>query len=713
MAKFIKTGYWSEKKTGYEGELNLTKEILETALPQQIDINSKLQTVNSISALQLFTDASIAYFDGSTWERKSGNVSSNGGSYAGTLIRVSSLVYWERKFNNQVNARWFGLIGDGTIETQKLQLAVSNSIGYELFIESGTYITNNITVYSNTTIIGKNAILKMVGNSPLDNSVLSIINATNVKVEGLEIDLSLVVLGDIYAGTSAIEIRYSNNITIKDCFIHDSKYVAIRFTVSNNNCTVTECQITNTDTGIISTGGIVGLIATNNRINGGTSEGITIYGLTSNTPAEHFLIQGNIISDKEAYGISIPYGKNGIISNNNIYNCLGGVTLNDTNLPLITSDILIDSNHIEGTSFGIRSTALRITVTNNFLKNFINDAINVEGYIGNDSILIADTTNISNNHIISPAQVGGNRAGIHIKDVVNCYITNNKILTKKISGGSAIYFQGIMNNVYIENNISIDGSIVTPKTIFDENIFIMNNKFSFFYINVVQPINYIIKLIVADNIFTNSSQLNKLISSASGIAISETISPQIVARNNNDVLIGINYKPTFLEQGFTGISKFPVMFRGAEGDNNSYPITVKGDGLSTINKYTGIKLMNGNSNEYSKWVGMIAVAESAAANQNGFSIVTNDTQRLRVFHDGQVCIQSGGTFTNSGELLQVNGTGRFTGNILAPQHNIPALNTPPASATATGTTGEIRWANGFVYLCVATNTWQRSALTTW
>lgn len=41
-----------------------------------------------------------------------------------------------------------------------------------------------------------------------------------------------------------------------------------------------------------------------------------------------------------------------------------------------------------------------------------------------------------------------------------------------------------------------------------------------------------------------------------------------------------------------------------------------------------------------------------------------------------------------------------------------ALNTAPASATATGTSGEIRWVNGFVYLCVATNTWQRATLVT-
>jgi hypothetical protein len=37
----------------------------------------------------------------------------------------------------------------------------------------------------------------------------------------------------------------------------------------------------------------------------------------------------------------------------------------------------------------------------------------------------------------------------------------------------------------------------------------------------------------------------------------------------------------------------------------------------------------------------------------------------------------------------------------------------PASATAGGAVGQINWDNGFVYVCVATNTWKRAAIATW
>lgn len=37
----------------------------------------------------------------------------------------------------------------------------------------------------------------------------------------------------------------------------------------------------------------------------------------------------------------------------------------------------------------------------------------------------------------------------------------------------------------------------------------------------------------------------------------------------------------------------------------------------------------------------------------------------------------------------------------------------PASAAAAGKAGTITWGNGFVYVCVATDTWQRAAIATW
>lgn len=62
-----------------------------------------------------------------------------------------------------------------------------------------------------------------------------------------------------------------------------------------------------------------------------------------------------------------------------------------------------------------------------------------------------------------------------------------------------------------------------------------------------------------------------------------------------------------------------------------------------------------------------------------------------------------GTTTDDGSnKLQVNGNGI----------RIATAQTP-ASATAAGTTGTVAWDTNYIYVCTATNTWKRAALSTW
>lgn len=49
----------------------------------------------------------------------------------------------------------------------------------------------------------------------------------------------------------------------------------------------------------------------------------------------------------------------------------------------------------------------------------------------------------------------------------------------------------------------------------------------------------------------------------------------------------------------------------------------------------------------------------------------------------------------------------------AESYQVTALNTAPASASATGTVGEIRYTADHIYVCVATDTWKRTAIDTW
>jgi hypothetical protein len=63
--------------------------------------------------------------------------------------------------------------------------------------------------------------------------------------------------------------------------------------------------------------------------------------------------------------------------------------------------------------------------------------------------------------------------------------------------------------------------------------------------------------------------------------------------------------------------------------------------------------------------------------------------------------------------IHTDGGQRIWGNITTEQYKLSALNSTPASAGATGTLGDIRVTADYIYICVATNTWKRVAITTW
>jgi hypothetical protein len=79
---------------------------------------------------------------------------------------------------------------------------------------------------------------------------------------------------------------------------------------------------------------------------------------------------------------------------------------------------------------------------------------------------------------------------------------------------------------------------------------------------------------------------------------------------------------------------------------------------------------------------------------------TNSSERARIDSSGRLLV---GTSSDSGgALLQVNGDRIRVGTAKT-----------PASASATGTAGEICWDASYIYVCTATNTWKRTAIATW
>jgi len=95
-----------------------------------------------------------------------------------------------------------------------------------------------------------------------------------------------------------------------------------------------------------------------------------------------------------------------------------------------------------------------------------------------------------------------------------------------------------------------------------------------------------------------------------------------------------------------------------------------------------------------------ALEINAAAATSPFIAKINNSEAARIDSSGRLLV---GTASQSGgSLLQVNDD----------RIRIASSKTP-TSASDTGTAGEICWDSSYIYVCTATNTWKRAALSTW
>lgn len=98
------------------------------------------------------------------------------------------------------------------------------------------------------------------------------------------------------------------------------------------------------------------------------------------------------------------------------------------------------------------------------------------------------------------------------------------------------------------------------------------------------------------------------------------------------------------------------------------------------------------------------VTDNIASNTDLLRLQTGATQIEINDQESEITVTSGSFIVNCPILAD---------NIQSGQYTVSALSTAPATATSTGILGEIRYTAGFIYVCIATNTWRRTALTSW
>jgi len=106
--------------------------------------------------------------------------------------------------------------------------------------------------------------------------------------------------------------------------------------------------------------------------------------------------------------------------------------------------------------------------------------------------------------------------------------------------------------------------------------------------------------------------------------------------------------------------------------------------------------------------------------QNIISLGTNNTSfSLRVNGMDRVVVGETTFKPNSNNTIDIGTSalsfkdGYFLNKVYSKTFNSEISTTPPATSTSTGTKGDVIYTSDYIYICIATNSWKRVAISTW
>jgi len=424
-----------------------------------------LASISSISDLQGY-NGSLAQFDGSVWEKKSGSITSNGGSYAGTLIRVSSSIYWERKYD-YITPEMFGAVGDSTTNDYTALQAALDADG-DVFLRQ-VYKTNSTLTLSKSKKIFGYKTSRIYGNL---TRVLTIGNVNDIVIDGINFESANV--SDYLGGSE------TNSIA-------NSWIIGYQATVGiiNKNINIKNCSFKSTSGSINGIKFIVDQYTSGGSINGLNIEncifqnigrmGIEIFSGSHITPYRNVKIEMcrfENLGQKSVYGMAVSFGGHGI--GNYVKNCTI-INAKDVGLENVSCEY---TNFENNTFLNLAASTLPYTVqsTDDGIFRVGNSAINnkmLDSCSTGSQISYQDNFTSYGNTIINYF------AGTYITSVKNSSFKNDYFRCfGTTTSGKPIVIQGnSVNNVFDNCYFSTKGG-----TIYQEILYITsgsnNNSFT-------------------------------------------------------------------------------------------------------------------------------------------------------------------------------------------------------------------------------------------
>lgn len=274
--------------------------------------------------------------------------------------------------------------------------------------------------------------------------------------------------------------------------------------------------------------------------------------------------------------------------------------------------------------------------------------------------------------------------------------------------GTSLVATGINQNIYTQGNVAIGTDTpnanlhVSSGNTGNDAVLLIEADTD----NTVETANPMIILSqdgdVTNGIIGLEADFNDMAagSTTNALVIATKIKP--FPRSNVQIAPNETVRATFAGNGFVSIGVDDIspndLLHVVDDQDDTTTIRIDNSNTGGSNPHTSLELWDGST-------------------QKSFFKHFNSTNVLEIGHsevNGSVNFYSGnGTASTIAMQLDNLGDVKVSNEIEASNFKLSALNTAPASATAPGTTGEIRVTSTHMYVCIAPNTWVRSALTSW
>ncbi|MFC4261919.1 hypothetical protein ACFOWM_03450 [Ferruginibacter yonginensis] len=195
-----------------------------------------------------------------------------------------------------------------------------------------------------------------------------------------------------------------------------------------------------------------------------------------------------------------------------------------------------------------------------------------------------------------------------------------------------------------------------------------------------------------------------------------TLSPELGQLNGLVVNYGTQLSNAFDNMDVQNVSPFPLTGRRTAANGTTYNLVVERRNSLTFPDTLFLRVNKGGgygNGTYYLEIKPIAAGNNVASyihrnillRDKYTGITTEFSNKKRSFYQ-YVVSDDAGSFGDRFEVITTKAVKDFTRLVIENQE-------APASSTAPGKKGEVRFTSEFIYYCPADNTWVRTALTTW